>query len=175
MYKALIGGTIFTGTEILSGKTLLLNDDLIEGIITARDIPADCEKLDLTGQFIAPGLIDLQIAGGGGYLFSSFPTAEAIDKIAESIVSSGTTSFLIVLPTNSFEVYHKAIEAIKSHPHPAIPGLHLEGPWVNMAKRGAHSVDHIKKPDLKEIEKLLKKADGVIKMITVAPELCAAK
>ena len=175
MYRALIGTTIYTGSEVIAGKTLLLNNDRIEGVISSGMIPADCEINDLTGYSIAPGLIDLQIAGAGGYLFSSFPNAEAIDKIAESIVSSGTTSFLIVLPTNSMDVYHKAIEAIKSHPHPAVPGLHFEGPLINMAKRGAHTIEHIRVPDIKEIALLLKMAQGTIKMVTLAPELCSGE
>jgi N-acetylglucosamine-6-phosphate deacetylase len=173
MYKFFSNPVIYTGNEVIAGKGVLIKNNLIVDIIDSGSIPTDCEIIDCSGLNIAPGLIDLQIAGGGGFLFSSFPTADAIDKIAASIVSTGTTSFLIVLPTNSMDVYLKAIEAIKTHPHPAIPGLHFEGPWINMAKRGAHSVDHIQKPDLQEIEKLLKVADGVIKMITVAPELCS--
>lgn len=173
MKKILSNATIYTGDEVIGGKGVLIKDDLILDIPDKSPISSDCETIDCSGLYIAPGLIDLQIAGGGGYLFSSFPTAGAIEKIAASIVASGTTSFLIVLPTNSIDVYRKAIEAIKTHPHPAIPGLHFEGPWINMAKRGAHSVDHIKKPDLRAIEELLNEADGVIKMITVAPELCS--
>jgi N-acetylglucosamine-6-phosphate deacetylase len=173
MNKILLNATLYTGEKEIAGEGLLIRDKHIAGLTDIGSVPSDCEIIDCSGLHIAPGLIDLQIAGGGGILFSSFPTAESIDKIAASIVSSGTTSFLIVLPTNSMEVYKKAIEAIKSHPHPAIPGLHLEGPWISMAKRGAHSVDHIKKPDPGEIEELLKEAEGVIKMITIAPELCS--
>jgi len=173
MNKVLNNATVYTGDEVIAGKGVLIKDNQIAGLTETGSVQADCEIIDCTGLNIAPGLIDLQIAGGGGILYSSLPTAESIDKIAASILSAGTTSFLIVLPTNSIEVYKKAIGAIKSHPHPAIPGLHFEGPWISMAKRGAHSVDHIKNPYLADIEELLKEADGVIKMITVAPELCS--
>jgi N-acetylglucosamine-6-phosphate deacetylase len=173
MYKALTNGKIYTGDGIITGKAILIKDGLITGIIDADTIPSGYEKTDCREQNIAPGLIDLQIAGAGGYLFSSYPSSEAVGKIAESIVRTGTTSFLIVLPTNTMEVYFKAIDALRSNHHPAVAGLHLEGPWISMAKRGAHTVEHIKKPDLQEIEKLLKEGEGIIKMITVAPEVCS--
>jgi N-acetylglucosamine-6-phosphate deacetylase len=173
MYKALTGATIYTGEDVVRGKILLINDDRIIEISESLSLPANCELTDLKGYNICPGLIDLQIAGGGGYLYSARPTADALEKIAKSIIATGTTSFLIVLPTNSFEIYRKAVEAIKSNPHPAVAGLHLEGPWISMAKRGAHMAGLIRKPDLKDIEDLLRTSEGIIKMITVAPEVCS--
>lgn len=173
MHKALYNANIYTGSSVIANRSVIIEKDKITGITDNNNLSADSEIIDCSGLNIAPGLIDLQIAGAGGYLFSSFPTAVAIDKIADSIVSSGTTSFLIVLPTNSMDVYHKAIVAIKSHPHPAVPGLHFEGPLINMAKRGAHTIEYIRVPDIKEIELLLNMAQGTIKMVTLAPELCS--
>jgi len=173
MHKILTNATIYTGDEILSGKSIKIKDNLIEDISDSVKVQSDCEIIDCSGLNISPGLIDLQIAGAGGYLFSSHPRAEALEIIAESIVRSGTTSFLIVLPTNTFDVCNDAIAAIKSNKHPAVAGLHLEGPWISMAKRGAHTVDHIKQPDIIQIKDLLKNGEGIIKMITLAPEVCS--
>jgi N-acetylglucosamine-6-phosphate deacetylase len=173
MPRVLYNAILYTGSGIISNRSVIIHKDHIAEIVDNSNLPAESDITDCSGLNIAPGFIDLQIAGAGGYLFSASPTAEAIDKIAYSIISTGTTSFLIVLPTNSFDVYHKAIEAIRMNPDPAIRGLHLEGPWINMAKRGAHEVEYIRKPDLVEIENLLKEAEGVVKMITVAPEVCS--
>lgn len=172
LLTALSNATIFTGDEEIRGKTVLIESDKIKAIVGPSEIPSDAKILDLTGQYIAPGLIDLQIYGGGGYLFSNDITAKALHAIADALVKSGTTGFLITLATNSIEVFHKAIKVVKQNPHPAVLGLHLEGPYINPVKRGAHILEHIKKPERKEVEGLLAEADGVIKMMTLAPEIC---
>ena len=117
----------------------------------------------------------LQIAGSGGYLLSSETDATALRVINESIVRSGTTGFLLVLPTNSFDVYRHAIKLIKENPHPALLGLHLEGPYINPLRKGAHMKSHIRIPSIKEIEPLLDEAGELIKMITLAPEVCSGE
>jgi N-acetylglucosamine-6-phosphate deacetylase len=172
MLTALTNGTICTGNEIINGKAILIEKERIKAIIDNDSIPDNTEVIDCNSYYIAPGLIDLQIAGAGGYLFSADPSAEALKVITESILQSGTTGFLIVLPTNSTDVYLEALRTVRSNPHPAILGLHLEGPYISKAKRGAHMIDHIKLPDRKGIETLLIEAAGVIKMITLAPEVC---
>jgi N-acetylglucosamine-6-phosphate deacetylase len=173
MDKILTNATIYNGDSIHTGKSLLIKDSLINEINDKIQVPPDCEIIDCSGLNISPGLIDLQIAGAGGFLFSSHPSADALGKIADSIVRTGTTSFLIVLPTNTMEVYHKAIDAIRSNNHPAVAGLHLEGPWISMAKRGAHMVDCIRQPEISEIRELLQEGRGIVKMITLAPEVCS--
>ena len=64
---------------------------------------------------------------------------------------------------------------VKENPHPALLGVHLEGPYLNPIKRGAHIIKYIKRPEKKEVEELLKEADGVLKMMTLAPEMCDAE
>jgi N-acetylglucosamine-6-phosphate deacetylase len=171
MLTALTNAVIFTGKSELKGKTLLIENDSIRSISDAL-IPTGTRIIDCQGNYIAPGLIDLQVAGGGGYLFSENLTGEALKAINGSITKSGTTGFLLVLPTNSFDVYRKAINVVKENPHQALLGLHMEGPYINPAKRGAHMQNYIKKPDKVEIKELLEKANGVVKMITLAPEVC---
>ncbi|HNX66838.1 MAG TPA: N-acetylglucosamine-6-phosphate deacetylase [Bacteroidales bacterium] len=172
MITAFINATIFTGEEFLTGKVLLTEGDRIRKIADQQSITIDANIIDCNGGIIAPGFIDLQIAGGGGFLFSDSPTPEALLAITESIVRSGTTGFLIAIPTNSEYVYHKAIEVIKENPHPAVLGLHLEGPFINPSKAGAHSKHHIAIPGIRDITDLLSGASGVVKMMTVAPESC---
>ncbi|MGN6249695.1 MAG: N-acetylglucosamine-6-phosphate deacetylase [Ginsengibacter sp.] len=172
MKKAFINSTIYTGNEKIEGKALLIEDDIIKGITGNDEVPADAEKIDCKGLTIAPGLIDLQIYGGGGYLFSNAPSAEALKAMTEALLKVGTTAFCPTLATNSMEIFYEAIKVVKENPHPAVLGLHLEGPYINPIKKGAHITEHIKKPERKEVEQLLKEANGVIKIMTLAPEMC---
>jgi len=172
METALTNATVFTGNEIITGKAVLIKDGKIESLVHNESIPDGSNIINCKNNFIAPGLIDLHIAGGGGYLFSANPTAEALRAITDSIVKSGTTEFLIAIPTNSFETYSKVIGVLKANPHPSVMGLHIEGPYINPARRGAHIKEFIKPPLKTEIESLLIESGGVIKMITLAPELC---
>lgn len=172
MTTVFAGATIFSGNEFIHNQELLVEDKCIKGFIKKGEINTNDEIIDCTNYIIAPGFVDLQIYGGGGFLFSNNPSGIALQAMAKSIVSSGTTAFLITLATNSFEVYQKAINVIKENPHPAVMGLHLEGPYINEEKAGAHLKKFIRKPEIDELKKLLKQSDGIIKMMTVAPEVC---
>lgn len=175
MVTAFKNATLFTGMEVVTGKVLLTEGEYILGIVSPGAIPDDSVTIDCKGLNLAPGLIDLQIAGGGGCLFSSSPTPESLKKIIPAIIKSGTTAFLISLPTNSFEVYQEAFNTLKNNPDKAVLGLHLEGPYISTSKRGAHIREMIRKPVRKEIEDLLTEANGVVRMMTVAPEVCDAE
>jgi len=172
MLTALVNAIIYTGSEKLSGKAVLIKNGTIEAILDPDLLPEETEKIDFKGKYVSAGLIDLQIAGGGGYLFSANPSVEALKVITESITSSGTTCFLIAIPTNSFDVYHEVIRVVRENPHPAVMGLHIEGPYINPLRRGAHIKEFIKTPGRKEVEALINEGKGIIKMITVAPEVC---
>ncbi|RPD37947.1 N-acetylglucosamine-6-phosphate deacetylase [Chitinophaga barathri] len=171
MLTALTHAVIYTGTEEIRGKALLLDNGIVKGWTDEGNIPSDFHIINQNGQYIAPGLLDLQIYGGGGQLFSDDPSSAALRNIADALVKSGTTGFLPTLATNEMAVFEKAIDTVRDNPHPAVPGLHLEGPYINPVKRGAHILSCIKMPELKEVEALLKRAQGVIKMITLAPEM----
>lgn len=172
MTTAFLNALIITGEETIEGAALLIEGDRIIAIIEPSLLPPDINIIDCHGNYIAPGLIDLQIAGSGGFLFSETPTAEALRAIAGSIVMTGTTGFLIAIPTNTFGVYNEAAAVIRDNPLPSVLGLHLEGPYLNIKRRGAHFLSCIKKPDRDEIDQLMKDLGGVVRMMTVAPELC---
>lgn len=173
MIEVLSNGRIYTGQTLVKDKSILIKDGIIQGLIDTAGIPQQAKVTDCQGAIIAPGLLDLQIYGGGGYLFSAKPTAEALHAIADALVAKGTTGFLITLATNSMEVFMEAIRVVRDNPHPAVLGLHLEGPYINPEKRGAHIREYVKPPEIKEVEALLQEAEGVIKMMTLAPEVCS--
>lgn len=172
MLTAFINGVIYTGKEKITGKALIIENERIKEITEDKLIPESAKKIDCEKCFIAPGLIDLQIYGAGDYLFSNKPSAPALKSMADSLLSTGTTGFFPTLATNSMEIFYEAIKVVKENPHPAVLGLHLEGPYINPLKRGAHIPQYIKRPEKKEVEELLKKANGVIKIMTLAPEMC---
>lgn len=172
MLTAFINGIIYTDKEKITGKALIIENDRIKEITEDELIPVSAKKINCENCIIAPGLIDLQIYGAGGYLFSNKPSAPALKSMADSLLSTGTTGFFPTLATNSMEIFYEAIKVVKENPHPAVLGLHFEGPYINPIKRGAHLIQYIKPPVKKEVEELLKAADGVLKIITLAPEIC---
>lgn len=168
---ALTNCKLLYGGGFSADKVVLIQEGIITGI--QDEIHEKAKKIDCVGNFVTPGLVDLQIYGAGGYLFSNDTNKVALKTIADAIVAGGTTSFLITLATNTIDVFKEAIRVVKQNPHPALMGIHFEGPYINPIKRGAHLLHCIKKPTLSEIQSLLDEAEGVIKMITLAPELTA--
>lgn len=168
--KVYTNAEIFTGKEFIKDHNLIIGRNRVEAITAST--PENMEVIDCSGLTLAPGFIDLQIYGGGGHLFSSSLTADALYTIADDLVQKGTTGFYITLATNSFSVYKKAVQIVKDNPHPAVLGVHLEGPYINAEKKGAHLKQYIKKPKVDELKQLLHAAQGTIKMMTVAPEEC---
>lgn len=174
MKQVFANTTIYTGKEILSGSAILVNDGIIAGFVYDSDIPDDYELIDLGGNNIAPAFIDLQIYGGNGYLFSADPCIEAIEATYKYCLQGGASKFLITAATNSAEIFSKSIAIVKQYLNEGgkgMPGLHLEGPWINPEKRGAHMLEYIHKPTLDETKKLIEEAEGVVRMITLAPEM----
>lgn len=173
MLKAYTSSLLHTGDEVLKNHAIIVKEDKVVEILPVSEIPEQIHLSERNADLIIPGLADLQIYGGGGVLFSAHLTKEALDTMTNGIIASGTTTFLVTLATNSPEVFNKAIEIVKANPHSSRPGIHFEGPYLNPVKKGAHVEAYIRKPGLKEVKELLARAEGVIKMITLAPELCS--
>ena len=169
--KVVFNGLIYTGDAIVSDRAVLISGDRIAALIPLSEVPAEACRIDAGGHIVAPGLIDLQIYGAGGRLFSAEPTTGTQHAIGEAILASGTTGFMLTLATNPMDVYFRAIDAVKTGAHPALLGLHFEGPYLNPEKRGAHPPAYLRKPDRSEISQLLQYAEGWIRMTTIAPEL----
>ena len=89
---------------IVPGKVVLTTGETIIAITDESSIPADVEKIDLNGAFMAPGLIDLQIYGSGGKLFAGTPEIAALERMESDLLSQGTTGFFATIGTNSNEI-----------------------------------------------------------------------
>lgn len=174
MNIALINAALFTGTEKLENKTLLLKDGLIASIVNNSEVPGGFQVVDLQGLNVAPGLIDLQIYGSGGKLFGALPDVEGLAQMETDLLAQGTTGFMATAATNSDETILKAIDAAKEFRLTArgnYLGLHLEGPYLNAKRKGAHPEKYIKKGTLDEIKSWVERAEGELRMMTIAPEL----
>lgn len=164
---------ISNGT-ISRGKAIIINGEKIIDVINESAIPQDAKCINLQGANVAPGLIDLQIYGSGGKLFAGTPEVEALVQMESDLLSQGTVGFFATIATNSDEIFEQGIESAKayrSQTKGSFLGLHLEGPFLNPARRGAHPEKYIKKATPELVERWIDKADGVIKMMTIAPEL----
>jgi N-acetylglucosamine-6-phosphate deacetylase len=175
MAMAFIAREIFTGQDIETGKAVLVKGGRVVDIVAVSAIPADYRQRKLPGYMLAPAFMDLQIYGGNGQLFSTELTTEALDAVYEYCLQGGCTRFLITLATNSIEKFIQGMEVVKKYyagGGKGLLGVHLEGPYINPAKKGAHLEKFIKKPTLEEIRLLLEKGKGVFRMMTLAPEQC---
>jgi N-acetylglucosamine-6-phosphate deacetylase len=176
MATAFIAPEIFTGHTIETGKAVLVNDSKITDIVPIADIPPGYRQQQLSGYMLAPALIDLQIYGGNGRLFSSDMTTDTLEAVYEYCLAGGCTRFMITLATNSMEKFLQAMDVARNYQAgggKGLLGVHLEGPYINPAKKGAHLEKFIKKPTIEEIQLLLEKGKGVFKMMTLAPEQCS--
>ncbi|OIQ25940.1 N-acetylglucosamine-6-phosphate deacetylase [uncultured Vibrio sp.] len=170
---ALTNCKIFTGSDVLVNHAVIINEGLIEAVCPLSELPSGIEAKDLQGANLSPGFIDLQLNGCGGVMLNDEITADTMQTMHRANLKSGCTSFLPTLITSSDEDMRNAISAAREY-HDKYQnqslGLHLEGPYLNVLKKGIHSVDHIRPSDSSMIDLICENADLVTK-ITLAPEL----
>ncbi|GAB2666341.1 N-acetylglucosamine-6-phosphate deacetylase [Vibrio panuliri] len=169
---ALTNCKIYTGSDVLVDHAVIINNGLIESVCPVTELAADIQTRDLNGANLSPGFIDLQLNGCGGVMFNDEITADTIQIMHEANLKSGCTSFLPTLITSSDENMRQAVAAARDyhaqHKNQSL-GLHLEGPYLNVAKKGIHSVDYIRPSDDSMIDFMCDNAD-VIAKVTLAPE-----
>ena len=171
-----IADRIFTGQEWLEEHAVLVEENLINDVMLSSSLPENIPKKVFSGCSIAPAFIDLQIYGAYGKLLAAYPEADSLFKLNEYCRKGGAAFCLPTVATNTLEIFHRSIDAVRDYwkqDGKGILGLHPEGPWINPVKRGAHIESLIHSPSLKEAEEFLNYGKGVIKMITLAPEVCS--
>ncbi len=174
MKKAISGARIFDGESLLEGRALVFSSAGIEAIVSARHIPDECEIIPADGRILAPGLIDLQVNGGGGLLFNNAPDLEGLRTICAAQIRSGVTALLPTLITDRPDVVRAAVEAGKAAWEAGIPGylgLHLEGPHLSLARKGTHDPALIRPMEAEDCDFLVENAGSFgVGLLTVAPE-----
>ena len=167
-------------TGIRDGLELVAHEGKIMAIREQTQARGD-EVVDLAGNYLAPGFIDLHVHGALGR-DSMEASAEAFRAICDFHASGGTTSLLLATATAPLERIVDVLNAVRdstqrrarrSRPTGAITGVHVEGPFISRAKCGAQRAEFIQDPSPAGVQQLLEYAD-VIKRVTIAPELPGA-
>jgi N-acetylglucosamine-6-phosphate deacetylase len=171
---AIAGARIFDGSTWHDDAALLLQDGLVEGIVARNDLDPATPLLERDGGVLAPGFIDLQVNGGGGVMLNDGPSVEKIRTICAAHAPFGTTALLPTLITDTREITTAAIEAGTQAAQERIPGflgLHLEGPHLSLARKGAHDPALIRPMDDEDQAALIAaRQEMPVLLTTVAPE-----
>ncbi|MGF1513851.1 MAG: N-acetylglucosamine-6-phosphate deacetylase [Elainellaceae cyanobacterium] len=139
----------------------------------------DPQVIDAQGDWVSLGGVDLQINGALGLPFPELEDKhlETLDKICQYLGDEGVDGFLPTLVTTSIENIHRALRVIRDYQRQAsgeaaqILGVHLEGPFLNAAKRGAHPEAYLRPLTLSQVDEVLANYRDLVKVITLAPEL----
>jgi N-acetylglucosamine-6-phosphate deacetylase len=167
---------VFTGSELLEQHAVIVEDGTILAVLPLRSLPMNASVVHMHDLTMAPAFIDLQIYGANKKLLAVHPTPDALHDLYAYCLGGGAPLFQPTVATNTAEVFYSAIDAVRAYwaeGGKGVVGLHVEGPWISMAKRGAHLPECVHQPTIEEARELLERGKGVITMITLAPEECS--
>ena len=168
--KVLYGARIFDGERLCDGCALVVEGASILSLTRIEDRPRGGDQIDLGGGVLSPGFIDWQINGGGGVLFNANPTVEGIAAIAAAHRRAGATAFLPTVVTDAPRVLAEALSAAREAQNrvPGALGLHVEGPFIDPKRKGAHPAEFIRPMEQKDADALIGGRAGVM-VVTLAP------
>jgi N-acetylglucosamine-6-phosphate deacetylase len=171
---ALVNGRILAGDRFVSGQVVLLSGARIEALADGADPRCSgAVKVDLEGQLLVPGFIDVQVNGGGGVLFNDDPSIATIRAIGAAHRRFGTTGFMPTLISDDVDIIGQAIGAAQSALDAGVPGvlgIHIEGPFLNWARRGVHDPKHLRLLEGSLVSLLCGLSSGRT-LLTLAPEM----
>ncbi|WP_232302535.1 amidohydrolase family protein [Elstera litoralis] len=169
---ALTGPRLYTGERFLDDHAVVIDGDTITAILPHAALPAGIEVKTRNGGLLVPGFIDAQVNGGGGVLFNATPTPSALAQLAHAHARYGTTALLPTFITDDAAGMVAAIEAVRAAIAAKVPGvigLHLEGPFLSKARKGAHDPDLIRLLTEADADALLATGLQTV-LLTLAPE-----
>src|SRR3954470_17437236 len=171
---ALVNGRVMIDSGLVDDRCVLIEGDRIVDLVEPGDPRcAAALKRDLGGNLLLPGFIDSQVNGGGGVLFNDAPGVDAIRAIGAAHRKFGTTGFLPTLISADLDVVAKAIAAAQEALAAGVPGvlgIHIEGPFLNVERKGIHDSQKFRELDPAAI-KLLSSLQGGRTVVTLAPEM----
>ena len=175
MAFALTGARIFDGESIHNEMAVVIDGSRIGEVVAFENLPKDIERRILKAGLLVPGFIDVQVNGGGGALLNDNPTVATVRRIAESHRKFGTTGMLPTVITDAPEVLSKAIAAVKAARAENISGvlgIHIEGPFLDKERKGAHEAQFIREMTEADVAQIANADCGSI-MLTLAPNRVA--
>ena len=174
MSIALTNARVLRGTSLLEAHSVLISGGHIEDIVPAAAARGrDIERIDLGGGLLLPGFIDTQVNGGGGVLFNDAPTVESIRQIGRAHRRFGTTGFMPTLISTDLEVVAQAISATRAAMAAGVPGvlgIHIEGPFLSIERKGVHDPAKLRELDDSAVG-LLSSLGAGRTIVTLAPEV----
>ncbi len=178
MKFALIGGKIVTPFRIVNNGVIVIEDGVISELGKSDvAIPDGCEVYDVSGRTITPGFVDLLVHGGGGNGFAD-ENDESIGKVSEYFLKNGSTTVLGSLFAKPYQHLlddlSRLAKYILENPNSNIYGIHMEGPYLNPELKGAMNENYLWKPTVESWEAMWEASQGLIKIMTIAPELPGA-
>ena len=169
---ALVGAAVFDGATIRDAAAVLVADGTIVAVCPENELPVGLERRHLDGGLLAPGFIDIQVNGGGGVLLNETPTLEGVAAICEAHRRYGSTALLPTVITDRPAITDAAIKAVGEAMQQGVPGcigIHVEGPYISMARNGAHDPALIRPMTETDLQLLVATTVRPL-LLTVAPE-----
>lgn len=167
------GARIFDG-EGLGAGALLVEDGQVAAILAPEATAPGAAVETLAGGILAPGFVDLQLNGGGGVMFNDAPCVATLERMAEAHARLGALTILPTLITDTPDLTRAAVEAVAgavAQRVPGIAGLHLEGPHLSLARKGAHDPALIRPMTEEDLRFLLDAARRLPRLyLTIATE-----
>lgn len=178
---AIIRGKLITPDQVISEGDILIQSGRINelGDSGTIQIPADLLTIDAKGMMVVPGFIDAHTHGAIGHDYMD-STPDEIREMLRWVVSTGVTTLLPTLASAPFmeqiEMITRLREVIESQKagEATIAGIHLEGPYISLEKRGAQPEKAIRAPSIDEMSELIEVSGNNIRLVTLAPELKGA-
>ena len=149
---------IFDGQTWHEERALLVEDGRVKSLVRTTDVPSGIAEIDLGHGMLVAGFVDLQVNGAGGVLFNEDRSVEGLRQLCAANFQFGTTALLPTLVTDTRAVTRTALDAgIAAHAQkvPGFIGLHIEGPHLSVARKGAHNPAFIRSMDEADLRALI--------------------
>ena len=166
------------GTGNLQEQDLFIKDGLVDSLYPSSEktqFDSTCPSYDLEGRYLLPGIFESHLHGSAGIDFNHIDS-EKLEQISMYLAGRGVTSFFVSLVSEKEEKLYELLRfyarsAEKDLPGARLAGIHLEGPWISPRRSGAISPANLKTAQPETLDRYQEAANGLIRYITVAPEI----
>jgi len=153
---------------VRNGKIISVHSEIDSSVLAADS------ELDGKGHFLIPGMIDVHIHGAEGFDMMD-GTIESVEVVSKACARTGCTSFLATSVSSSLDELLKMVSNVKElagqEPGAQIAGIHIEGPYLNVKRKGMQNDRYLRHPNQGEMERIILNTGSLLKMVTLAPEL----